>query len=244
MEISRSNANRSAWLWLRGVWVALLLATANITLSAQTVNKDTERLGMALEYFQSNKYHESLLIFQQLDKQYRLNPRFKAYIGLCYYQEWNYQKAVQYFNAALPYLEGLSPHELSVYYYAAGESYFQMERYDSAMTYFCKDAEVCYDKEKGDVYYRIGLCYMFQEKWQSASTSFSKSDYYYRKFRNTAELKSRLEQIAHMRQGCDKRSSIIINEERRTLLRKTTSSAFYREAFMPWNFNIPQSWNP
>lgn len=232
------------WPWLRSVVAALLLGTATITLSAQTPNKDTEQLGMALEYFQSGKYHESLLLFQQLEKKYSLNPRFKAYIGLCHYYEWHYQKAVQYFNTALPFLGGLSPHELSVYYYAAGESYFQMERYDSAMTYFRQDAEVCYDNERGDVYYRIGLCLMFQEKWQSASTSFSKSDYYYRKFRNAAELKARLEQIAHMRQGCDKRVGIIINEERRALLKKATPSERYREAFIPWDFAVPQSWKP
>lgn len=56
--------------------------------------KDAEQLGKALEYFASQKYHECLLILQGLDKQYRLNPRYKAYLGVCYYYEWDYENAV------------------------------------------------------------------------------------------------------------------------------------------------------
>ena len=63
-------------------------------------HEDTERLGMALEYFTAGKYHESLLLFQKLDKSYRLNDRFKAYIGLCYYHEWDFEKAAEYLDKA------------------------------------------------------------------------------------------------------------------------------------------------
>ena len=70
----------------------LLFLTTSIPLSAQK-SKDAEELGKALEYFTSAKYHEALLIFQRLDKEYKLNERFKAYIGLCYYHDWDYVAA-------------------------------------------------------------------------------------------------------------------------------------------------------
>ena len=71
----------------------------------------------ALEYFTSAKYHEALLIFQRLDKEYKLNERFKAYIGLCYYHDWDYETAAKYLEDAMPKLEVFAPHERSVYYY-------------------------------------------------------------------------------------------------------------------------------
>ena len=67
----------------------LLFLTCSVSASAQK-SKDAEELGKALEYFTSAKYHEALLIFQRLDKEYKLNERFKAYIGLCYYHDWDY----------------------------------------------------------------------------------------------------------------------------------------------------------
>jgi len=36
---------------------------------------------MALDYFQSGKYHEALLIFQKLGQDYRLDSRFAAFPG-------------------------------------------------------------------------------------------------------------------------------------------------------------------
>lgn len=86
--------------------MAVLMALCPSTAAAQQKATDADRLGMALEYFQSAKYHEALLIFQKLDKQYKLNPRFKAYMALCYYYEWDYKKAVGYFDKVLPLLGG------------------------------------------------------------------------------------------------------------------------------------------
>lgn len=65
---------------------------------------DNELLGNAIEYFQSNKYHEALIIFEKLERSHKLNPRYIAYMGLCYYHEWSFQKACKYFEDALPQL--------------------------------------------------------------------------------------------------------------------------------------------
>ena len=69
---------------LRIVVITLVLSMVTI---GRAQSPDSQKLGMALDYFQSGKYHETLLILEQLDKQYRLNPRFRAYLGVCYFHE-------------------------------------------------------------------------------------------------------------------------------------------------------------
>lgn len=201
-------------------------------------SEGSERLGMALEYFQTGKYHESLLIFQRLDKKYKLNPRFRAYIGLCYYYEWNYKKSVEYFDKVLPLLGGLAPHELSVYYYAAGESYFQMQQYAKALPYYEKDLTVCYNQEKGDVCYRIGLCHMFAGEWQKAYDSYSAAETYYTEYRDTKPLEARLAQIENMKNGCMNGISKNIDKERSRMLNGSDTTVRDDDAdgkdFSPW----------
>lgn len=205
---------------MRNIILAILITLfVQPTMAQRQRNPDTIELGKALEYFTSGKYHESLLIFQRLDKEYDLNPRFRAYIGLCYYYEWDYAAAVKYFDKVLPELDGLAPHERSVYYYAAGESYFQLKNYDKAEAYFQRDLEVCYDREKGDVLYRIGLCQMFRKQWQPAKDSYVLADQYYRRFRNIDGLEARLAQIANMINGCQKELDAIAAQRRADSLR-------------------------
>lgn len=204
----------------------------NVVNSKQGNTSDVDKLGMALEYFQTAKYHEALLIFQKLDKQYKLNPRFRAYIGLCYYYEWNYKQALEYFDKVLPELKGLSPHELSVYYYAAGESYFQLQQYAKALPYFQLDGEVCYNREKGDVFYRLGLCYMFLKEWSPAFECYSKAEEYYHRYRDATELKARLAQIANMKNGCLPGVAREIDRERSQLLRSSLQSTYPLSS--PW----------
>ena len=104
----------------------ILLCFVSVSAFSQGKKADTEALGRALEYFQSQKYHEALLIFQRLDQSYKLNARYKAYIGLCYYYDWDYKKATEYFDTFLPKLDMLAPEERALYYYADGESHFQL----------------------------------------------------------------------------------------------------------------------
>ena len=68
--------------------IIVLLSSTYQACNAQITAR--ERLGMAIEYFQSGKYHESLLIFERLDKEYELDIRYKAYIGVCRYYEYDY----------------------------------------------------------------------------------------------------------------------------------------------------------
>lgn len=196
-------ADRLRSLALRTVCCCLVLLTAPPSLHAQSPG--SEQLGKALDYMMSEKYHEALIIFQQLDREYELNERFKAYIGLCYYHEWDYEQAVKYFDRALPHLGGLAPHERSVYYYAAAESYFQLRKYASALPYYRQALAVCYDNERGDIYFRIGFCHLFAEEWPEALSAYRKAQTAYTRFRRPDDVAARQAQTARIIEGIDAR---------------------------------------
>lgn len=179
-----------------------LLLTGSTPALAQR-GDDSEKLGMAIEYFTSGKYHEALLLFQRLDKEYKLNNRFRAYIGLCYYYEWDYKNATKYLDELLPQLEGLAPKERSVYYYADAESHFQLSQYKEAIPLYENVLLLGYERDKGDVFYRLGFCYMFNEYWQNAADNFKAAKDYYLRFRNITDLEARLAQIERMILGCE-----------------------------------------
>lgn len=179
----------------------ILLCFVSVSAFSQGKKADTEALGRALEYFQSQKYHEALLIFQRLDQSYKLNARYKAYIGLCYYYDWDYKKATEYFDTFLPKLDMLAPEERALYYYADGESHFQLGHYDQAIVLFQSALTLCHDRDKGDSWFRIGFCYYFLQQPAMAQGCFLVAEYYYAKFRNSPDLQARRQQMAHMMRG-------------------------------------------
>ncbi len=179
----------------------ILLCFVSVSAFSQGKKADTEALGRALEYFQSQKYHEALLIFQRLDQSYKLNARYKAYIGLCYYYDWDYKKATEYFDTFLPKLDMLAPEERALYYYADGESHFQLGHYDQAIVLFQSALALCHDRDKGDSWFRIGFCYYFLQQPALAQGCFLVAEYYYATFRNSPDLQARRQQMAHMMRG-------------------------------------------
>ena len=163
---------------------------------------DTQKLGMALDYLTACKYHEALVILAKLDKKYRLNPRFKAYIGICHYHEWNYEEACRYLDEAIPELDAFSPSERSVYYSAAAESHFELAEYNKAIPLYERLLLVCRNNEKGDALFRLGFCYMFKEDWTNASGYFRSALAYYTHFPRT-DRASRISQLENMIKGCE-----------------------------------------
>lgn len=157
---------------------------------------------MALEYFTSAKYSESLVLFQDLDKKYQLNPRYIAYIGVCYYYIWDYENAIKYLDEAIPQLDHFAPHERSVYYYCNAESHFNLQKYQESVPLYEKMLELCYDEEKADVLYHLGFCYMFQEDWLLARDYYRMALKYYKKYLNIPEKQARMAQIKNMIAGC------------------------------------------
>lgn len=179
----------------------ILLCFVSVSVFPQGKEADTEALGRALEYFQSQKYHEALLIFQRLDQSYKLNARYKAYLGLCYYYDWDYKKATEYFDTFLPKLSMLAPEERALYYYADGESHFQLGHYDQAILLFQSALALCHDRDKGDSWFRIGFCHYFLQQPALAQGCFLVAEYYYATFRNSPDLQARRQQMAHMMRG-------------------------------------------
>ena len=132
---------------------------------------DAEQLARALDYFSSEKFHECLVLLQPLNRRYKLNPRYRAYLAVCLYYEWEYDEAVKLFDEVIPLLQGLAPHELSLYYWMDAESYFALQQYDRALPLYGKMLPLCRDNEKPDAYYRMGFCHLFAAESSEASSS-------------------------------------------------------------------------
>ena len=200
---------------LRAITCICIFICSLLSINAQQKNDATQQLGRALDYFVSGKYHEALLLFQRLDKDYKLNARFRAYIGLCYYYEWDYKNAAKYLDEMIPQLESLSPHERSVYYYADAESHFNQQQYAEAIPYYEGVLINGYERDKGDAFYRIGFCYYLlgeeADAYNDTATvvnyrsnaleNLSAAGAYYRQYRNIADLEARLAQIDRMCNG-------------------------------------------
>lgn len=163
---------------------------------------DKEQLSIALEYFGSGKYQEALNLLVRLDKIYKLNPRFKAYIGVCYYYTWNYDMACKYIDPQLEKLEVYAPHERSVYYFADAESHFILEEYTKAIPVYEMALNVCYNNEKGDILFKLAYCHMSKGEWQNALDNLDASLAYYEKFGYPENKEARVVQIKKMAKGC------------------------------------------
>lgn len=133
--------------------------------------EDAEQLARALDYFASEKFHECLVLLQPLNRRYKLNPRYRAYLAVCLYYEWEYAEAIRLFDEVLPLLQGLAPHELSLYYWMDAESYFALQQYTRALPLYERMLPLCRDNEKPDAYYRMGFCHLFAAEASGASSS-------------------------------------------------------------------------
>lgn len=156
--------------YLRSTVLCGLFIVMPAMLQAQTGKaEDTRKLERALDYFSGQKYHEALLLLAALDRQYTLNPRFKAYLGMCYYHEWEYDKACLYLDECIPQLEAFSPQERGVYYHAAAESHFMLGQYTEAIPLYERRLVVCHADERADVLFHLGCCHLFTGNGQAAA---------------------------------------------------------------------------
>lgn len=179
------------------------LALAAIGQTARTM-PDKEQLEIALDYFSSSKYREALTLLTKLDKKYKLNPRFKAYIGVCHYYEWNYKEACKYLDATIKDIEVYAPHERSIYYFTDAESHFFLEEYEKAIPLYEKMLNVCFNNEKGDAFFRLGFCYLQINENKAALDNLNSALLYYEKFGYSDDKKARIVQIKKMIEGLKK----------------------------------------
>lgn len=122
-----------------------------------------EQLTKALEYFQGGKYHEAILCFTKLQKRYRLNPRFKAYLGMCYYKEGMYEEAVENLKEGIPALSSYSPKEQAVYSYYCAESLFEMGDYTESLHYYDLTLSNVQGNDRADVLFHTAFAYYLRD---------------------------------------------------------------------------------
>lgn len=184
----------------------LVSLTTNIVIQGQNTSSipDKEKLEIALDYFSSAKYREALTLLTKLDKKYKLNPRFRAYIGVCHYYEWNYKEACSYLDETINDIEVYAPHERSIYYFTDAESHFFLKEYEKAVPLYEKMLNVCFNNEKGDAFFRLGFCYIQMNKNEAALESLKSALLYYEKFGYGNDKKARVVQIKKMIEGLKK----------------------------------------
>ena len=177
-----------------------ILLTLLWALSIKAQTTAAEQLNMAIDYFQGGKYHEAMLIFEQLDRDYMLQTRHRAYMGVCYFYDWAFDKATATLDSIINDIEIFPPHEQSVYYYTDAESHFQMGHYQDAVPLYERMVNVCFPNERGDAFYRMGFCYMKQGDEANALEFFTSALAYYLAFPND-QRKQQTEQLRHMIAG-------------------------------------------
>lgn len=179
---------------------SIALSIFLFALSALGQDSPNVQLNKALDYFQSGKYHEAMILFEELNDQYTLPARHKAYLGVCYFYEWNYEKATMILDPIIDELDVFAPHERSVYYFSDAESHFQMGHYKEAIPLFERMQIVCHPNERGDALYRLGFCYLNNNDTANAMEFFSSALAYYLAFPNS-ERKRQAKQLRHMIAG-------------------------------------------
>ncbi len=181
--------------------VIFVLLSNPIGLHAQ---KDSERLGMAMEYMQSNKFHEALIILSQLDKKHHLSPRLKAYIGLCYYYEQDYAMTCNTMDTLLVHLDALAPQERSLYNFCTAESHFYIGEYKEAISYYDAMLTLCHDNEKADALFHLAFCYLNTGDEEQALQTFQKSLSCYEEYGFPKERVARVIELRNIIKGLDK----------------------------------------
>ena len=129
----------------------LVLMVALPATSMAAGSADVDLLSRAIEYYQGGKYHESIVAFERLRRDYNLNPRFMAYLGMSYYKEMQYEDAVRCLTKCLPEMKAYAPYEQAVYTYSCAESLFQLERYAESIKYYELALPLVSGNDRGDV---------------------------------------------------------------------------------------------
>ena len=169
----------------RAILLILVLAFLQQPSYSQTRHdniSDKEKLNKAVDYFQSGKYHESIILFKQLERRFNLNYRFRAYMGVCYYYDHEYRLCDSIIGSVSDKLEVFAPHERSVYYYCAAVSSLETGKLKQAINYFEKTLLLCYDNEKGDILAHIAKCYLGLDKVDVAQEYLLSAKVYINKY--------------------------------------------------------------
>jgi len=162
----------------------------------------SEQLRRAVDYFQSGKYHEAALLFDRLNCRYILNPRHRAFMAVCLYEEHDYAGALSVLDSIMPMLAPYSPQERAVYAFTAAESHFALGHYAEAAAYYESHLTLCHYDERGESLYRLGLCAMFQADYSNAYDRFISALAYFFRMDSGKASRQRVRQTEHLAAGC------------------------------------------
>lgn len=157
-----------------------------------------------MEYMQSNKFHEALIILSQLDKKHRLSPRLKAYIGLCYYYEQDYDMTCKTMDSLVVLLDAFAPQERSLYNYCTAESHFNLGEYKEAISYYEAMLTLCHNNERADALFHLAFCYLNMDDKEQALHKFQESLTCYEKYGYPKERSARIIELKNIIKGLDK----------------------------------------
>lgn len=127
-------------------------------------------------YLSENNYDASTEAFELLRKRYPNDPvtrRIGTALGESYYQQKQYQKAIDALKNAMSYLD---EEMKSKAVYLIAESYNYLDDYDNASRYYLQYINM--NKDKGDVriaHYGLGWVYYKQGIYHWAADSFAKA---------------------------------------------------------------------
>ena len=145
-----------------------------------------------------------MLILSRLDSVYTLNPRFRAFLGVCYYHEAAYDKAAKQLATVMDDTEAFAPQERAVYRWTCAESLFILQRYQEAIPHYEAMLAGCQPEERADALYRLGFCSMYTADWHAAEERLESAIAYYNQYRS-ADREARLTQASHMLAGIRQR---------------------------------------
>jgi len=183
-------------------FIALLLLAVLAYTPARSADNDQINTDKAIAYFQSGKYHEAKLLLEQLNARYQLNVRYKAYLGLCYYKDEEFDKCCACMDTLIQHLGMLAPEEQNVYCYAVAESHFKQGEYTKALPFYEQMLLLCSQIERADVLYMMGFCYYLQKINTLAAEYWERSLCYYRQYAARLPYSSqRIKQLENMLGG-------------------------------------------
>lgn len=144
---------------LLAVTCAFIVSTRSFGQIQGSGTDDKEKLGRAIEYFQSGKYHEALLLFAYLSGHHKLSPRLMAYMGVCSYYDMDYKSATRLLDSSKDAVSVYGPSENAVYLFCNAESHLNLKEYTAALQLYEEYALVCHDNERADAMYKMGTCH-------------------------------------------------------------------------------------
>lgn len=165
--------------------------------------EDREKLGKAMEYFKSGKYHEAYLLYSYLDSLYTLSQRTRAFLGVSAYYDGDYATAVNKLaDIATGPATAYPPAEMSVYCYCCAESLFRKRQFARAMDLFERYLCMCKANERTEALVRIGQCHIEAGEWEQALEALDSAEQYSEALDNGVYRTARERLIARLTDIC------------------------------------------